>query len=328
MVAPASKGVYRAKGTEVMNAMVCTFATAYTGMKLYNIDVYPEAIGLRVGMLANLWEKYIVNSLDIRVVLVGPSTDDLALILAYDLDCMDSDPPMNADGLRQLSSFQHNMTFCHSAGSPRVLHIVPRAPPSGGYFTNEAQGVDPRFVYAGQLYLYVVAPPSASVYTIQTYCDYDITLFEPQVQALPMIGAPGNYNLDPSTQPPTTANEGFYPVYDAVLEAATAAGLTVRETAPHQYAIELLRGRSYFISLQYRPAAGLTTSCGYDYTTLVGSATKTDTYKSLTQYNGYWSVLNEVIHVTGTTLLYANFLATAYAESSTAAFAIIIGRAA
>lgn len=196
---PRSYGTtFRVSGTEYV-ATLATTPSDPIGRRLLRFPISVSTIGPRLARLGDLYEKYVINNLRIDAFTVGPMTDDCQLLLAFDTDVKDDPPPEDIYGIQQMRTWNHNFIVTHSEKKMRSLDIRVNQP-SGGYYTGSTGDQNDRFAFAGQLYVYVVAPPSTINYRITLHAHYDVTLFEPQLTTTP------NYGEDGTFAPTTTWN--------------------------------------------------------------------------------------------------------------------------
>jgi hypothetical protein len=293
-------------------------------------------MGMRVNRLSRLWEKYRVNRIDFQLDLVGPTTDDVAVAVAFDTDVMDADPPYTADGVQELLSYNHSMVATHSASPNSVLSVRLQQPDSG-FFTNEVRATDPRLVYVGQLYVYVITPPATATYGLRVMCSYDITLFEPEISPVSGASGPSMENMTAADQPATGVGVGWAKsvVTEALRTLASELGLKLREPVAGKVGIELTPGRYIFEQLYQQNSAG--TNVGFEkpsvYVSVESSSNDPDDYAYVTEeIDVRGAAFNDIainrcfIEVATPAVILGEFQATGYTETGTSAFAFLLGR--
>lgn len=164
----------RMKGQEVVWAGSVTGADY---QKIVGVMFGPAAIGPRLGKLSALFQRYQYRSLVFEIQLSLPSTSAASLVLGFQVDPGDPDPPETYEGIRAMCSWPHSVTVVN--GWPKAtMTVVLRQPAEGYYCSYDAAG-DLRFSYPGQLYLYRIAAGATASATIK--CSYDIEFYEPDM---------------------------------------------------------------------------------------------------------------------------------------------------
>lgn len=125
-------------------------AAVPTGGVLVNWDVSPSNLpGSRAAALSALYEKFRFKVMQFEWSPELGSDSNGKVLLTYDPDCMDADPPASLVGLKQASSFAGAKDS--TVWKPCAIRIVEKEDTL--YFTNEVANSDPRFVFQGQFYL-------------------------------------------------------------------------------------------------------------------------------------------------------------------------------
>lgn len=159
-------------------------ANAVTGQILRNDYVQPaEFSDSRLAMFGQMYEKFRFRRLRLRYVPAVGSNQAGSLLLAYDRDISDANPPPGSQGVRQCMSWadtvQGNAWLSHTLDAKLEC-------PDSGYYTDEAVGGDERLCYQGQFYTMVVNPfgNSADLTIGNLVLDYELELFVPQLQVV------------------------------------------------------------------------------------------------------------------------------------------------
>lgn len=171
------------RGTEWVGPVVVP-ANAVTGQILRNDYVQPAAFSeSRLSMFGQMYEKFRFRRLRLRFVPAVGSNQPGSLLLAYDRDISDPNPPPGSAGVRQCMSWadtvQGNAWLAHALDAKLEC-------PDTGYYTDEAVGGDERLCYQGQFYTMVVNPFGNTVdLTVgNLVLDYELELFVPQLQTV------------------------------------------------------------------------------------------------------------------------------------------------
>jgi len=225
------------------------------GTPVTNILISPGA-GLlsntRLGNFAQLYDKYLFRNLKFYCQSSSPTSNAGSYLLAYDRDVSDPTPPSNQDAIR--SYFGHAGTRTASVWDSLCIEC-PLSDKQEFYYTSP-NSADERTSYQGQLYLAVVSPCTASA-TMSLWVEYDIELFDPQLE-LQLVeakqqgtsgttssasGAGWNTAITataanlivPSIINPVTGNRGFYLnpgtwMIETYLQQSSAAGNVIAAT--------------------------------------------------------------------------------------------------
>ena len=171
---------YRVTGTEYLgNATIAS--SDPVGKRLYSTLISADTLGPRIATLNTLFEKYYINSLRFNIQTVGPMTDDVQIIHAFDTDPSDPMPPESLAGLQMLASWNHHQILTHSQTRTRSMPVHIQQPSTGQFGSSSAAG-DPRLAYAGNYMLYLIVAAGTAQYGVTISVNYDITFFEPQLQ--------------------------------------------------------------------------------------------------------------------------------------------------
>lgn len=208
---------YTLTGTELMDTIVLGSGVP-PGTKLYGNIIAPSSIGTRLPVLNSLFEKYQINRLTFRLKSVGSLISDCAVIMAFDTDAGDKDPSEDVSGLAAMQVWNHHTFASHLSPVGKDLVVTLQQPDSGFYTSFDVAG-DFRLSYCGQLYVYVMTPPSSGDITWILQCDYSVTFFEPQIGDTNGLTF-GNWEAGPV--PSTNAYHYFNSITTDVLKQITA----------------------------------------------------------------------------------------------------------
>lgn len=148
-----------------------------------NPSDYP---GTRLALFAQLYDKFRFQMLKFKYVPYASTATPGSIIIAYDRDISDVTPPANDNGVRAFLS----MLDAVSGPIWQPLEATcPLSHPEEGLFTNEVPGGDPRLAYQGQVYVALMEPPSAAASLAgDLFVEFDVELFDPQLETAPSVG--------------------------------------------------------------------------------------------------------------------------------------------
>jgi len=214
MYTTSSKDKTTAFGREYLGPII-TGTDPVPGQNLLNIDVNPTYFeGTRLQLLARTFEKYLFRKLRFIYVSGCSSNTSGTIGIAYDKDVSDPTPPATDAGVREYLSYE-------DAVMDRVwtdVELNIRKPDFGFdyLFTSESSAGDPRLAYQGQIYVFQVVNPPASIAIGSLFIDYECEFITPQLEnqttgylftpqtgqvyGLPVVNSATNTNSSTSTQ--------------------------------------------------------------------------------------------------------------------------------
>ena len=137
-------------------------------------------------MFAQLYDKFRFKKLTFKYVPYQGTVVPGSIVLAYDRDISDATPPANDVGVRQY------MAMMDAVAGPiwqPLSMTCPLSHPEEGLFTNAVPGGDDRLAYQGQVYVALLEPPPAGVVLAgDLFVEYDLELFEPQLETNVSVG--------------------------------------------------------------------------------------------------------------------------------------------
>lgn len=151
-------------------------SSASVGTNLATVYLNPLALpGTRLEKYGQLYDKFLFKKLRIIYASgLGTSTAG-QYILAFDRDYADTTPPASSAGVQQYFSMANSKIANAWESSSLDTNLTSL---QDFYYTNDT-GVEGRIVYQGQIY---VAAVSGSTFTGSVVLDYEIELYDPQIE--------------------------------------------------------------------------------------------------------------------------------------------------
>lgn len=180
------RGAVRIHGSDWLGRLPIP-ASPVAGQAIGEFYINPlEYPGTRLALFAQLYDKFRFKKLTFKFVPYQGTAVPGSIVLAYDRDISDATPPANDVGVRQY------MAMMDALAGPiwqPLSMTCPLSSPNEGLFTNAVPGGDDRLAYQGQVYVALLEPPSAGVVLAgDLFVEYDLELFEPQLETNVSIG--------------------------------------------------------------------------------------------------------------------------------------------
>lgn len=187
------RGSIRVRGQDWLGRLQIP-ANSVAGQTIGEFYINPSDYpGTRLALFAQLYDKFRFQMLKFKYVPYAGTATPGSIIIAYDRDISDVTPPANDNGVRAFLS----MLDAVSGPIWQPLEATcPLSHPEEGLFTNEVPGGDPRLAYQGQVYVALMEPPSAAASLAgDLFVEYDVELFDPQLETLPSVGVASTSGL-------------------------------------------------------------------------------------------------------------------------------------
>jgi len=196
------KEAIRIKGQDYVSTVQGNGET--TGVSILNQPVNPlygVFAGTRLSHFAELYDKYCFNDLKFHYSPACGSSTSGSIVMAYDRDPTDGTPPASDHGLQQYFGM---MGAQSTVVWDSMTVSAPRSDPQDFYYANKGSTSDERLTDQGQIY--IAAATLLPVGPIgNLWVEYDITLFDPQLEDNDAIEAARDDNVNVST----VAKTGF-----------------------------------------------------------------------------------------------------------------------
>lgn len=180
------RGAVRIHGVDWLGRLPVP-AGATAGLALGEFYINPlEYPGTRLALFAQLYDKFRFKKLSFKYVPYQGTAVPGSIVMAYDRDISDATPPANDVGVRQYLAMMD--AVAGPIWQPLTM-TCPLAHPEEGLFTNAVPGGDERLAYQGQVYVALLEPPGAGIALAgDLFVEYDLELFEPQLETSVSIG--------------------------------------------------------------------------------------------------------------------------------------------
>lgn len=181
------RGSIRVHGSDWLGRLPIP-ASPTAGQAIGEFYINPlEYPGTRLALFAQLYDKFRFKRLTFKYVPYQGTAVPGSLVMAYDRDISDATPPANDVGVRQY------MAMMDAVAGPiwqPLTMTCPLSHPEEGLFTNAVPGGDERLAYQGQVYVALLEPPAAGIVLAgDLFVDYDLELFEPQLETNVIVGS-------------------------------------------------------------------------------------------------------------------------------------------